>query len=183
VLRQSALDYMDRLEAAGPRSVGFEMLGPPRLTKLLFEGEILRRLCDDDLECVLELDAEHFAGRAERLLEGDADLRTRLLSANLAVLLSDGERLLRGRKVAVEPAPGETVDDTAWSGWVDLRPANWEAWRERAASVLARIEGEPGPEGGSQWDVEPWHRERTIRPGALAAWVLRYEDEGERIKR
>ena len=132
---------------------------------------------------MLELDAEEFAAGAEQLLTDDADLRTRLLSANLAVLLPDGERLLRGRKVAVEPAPGVEVDDTAWSGWVDLRPANWEAWRERAASVLARIEGEPGPEGGSRWDVEPWHRERTIRPGALAAWVLRYEDEGERIKR
>jgi hypothetical protein len=183
VLRQSALEHMDRLEAAGPRSVGFEMLGPPRLTKLLFEGEILRRLCGDDLGRVLELVPAHFAARAEALLADDADLRTRLLSANLAVLLPDGERLLRGRKVAVEPAPGEEVDDTAWSGWVDLRPANWEAWRERAASVLARIEEGPGPEGGSQWDVEPWHRERTIRPGALAAWVLRYEDEGERIKR
>ncbi|HEV7590052.1 MAG TPA: hypothetical protein VGO40_18185 [Longimicrobium sp.] len=183
VLRQSALEHMDRLEAAGPRSVGFEMLGPPRLTKLLFEGEILRRLCHGHLGRVVELDADGFARAAEELLRADADLRTRLLSANLAVLLADGERLLRGRKVAVEPAPGEAVDDTAWSGWVDLRPANWEAWRERAASVLARIEGEPGPEGGSQWDVEPWHRERTIRPGALAAWVLRYEDEGERIKR
>jgi hypothetical protein len=174
---------MDRLEAAGQRSVGFEMLGPPRLTKLLFEGEILRRLCGDDLGRVVELDPDDFAASAEALLTGDADLRTRLLSANLAVLLADGERLWRGRKVAVEPAAGQSVDDTAWSGWVDLRAANWEAWRERAAAVLARIEGEPGPEGGSQWDVEPWHRERTIRPGALAAWVLRYEDEGERIKR
>src|SRR6185295_11612172 len=136
VLRQSALEHMDRLEAEGPRSVGFEMLGPPRLTKLLFEGEILRRLCGDRLEGVPALEPEPFAAQAEALLQGDADLRTRLLSANLAVLLPDGERILRGRKVAVEPAAGEALDDTAWSGWVDLRPANWEAWRERAASVL-----------------------------------------------
>lgn len=106
-----------------------------------------------------------------------------MLSANLALLLPDGARLLRGRKVEIEPAPGEALDDTAWKGWVDLRAANWEAWRDRAVSVLARVSGEPGPEGGSQWDMEPWHRERSIRPGALAAWVFRYEDEGERIKR
>jgi hypothetical protein len=31
--------------------------------------------------------------------------------------------------------------------------------------------------------MEPWQRERRIRPGALAAWIFRYEDEGERIKR
>jgi NAD(P)-dependent dehydrogenase (short-subunit alcohol dehydrogenase family) len=184
VLRQSALSYMDSLErGAGNRSVGFEMLGPPRLTKLLFEGEILRRLCEGDLERVAGLDPAAFAAESERLVQGDPDLRTRILSANLAVLLTDGARVLRGRKVVVEPAPGEAVDDTAWKGWVDLRPANWEAWRDRAVGVLARVDAEPGAEGGSQWDIEPWHRERTIRPGALAAWIFRYEDEGERIKR
>jgi NAD(P)-dependent dehydrogenase (short-subunit alcohol dehydrogenase family) len=184
VLRQSALSYMEGLErGAGQRSVGFEMLGPPRLTKLLFEGEILRRLCGGDLERAAGLDPHAFAGESQRLVEGDADLRTRILSANLAVLLADGARLLRGRKVVVEPAPGEAAGDTAWKGWVDLRPANWGAWRDRAVGVLARVDAEPGAEGGSQWDIEPWHRERTIRPGALAAWIFRYEDEGERIKR
>jgi len=163
--------------------VGFEMLGPPRLTKLLFEGELLRRLCGDDLGRVPGADPAELAAGAEALLRGDADLRTRLLSANLAVLLPDGERVLRGRKVAVEPAEGASLDDTAWAGWVDLRATNWEAWRERAAAILSRIESEPGPEGGSRWDVEPWHRGRAIRPGALAAWILRHEDEGERIKR
>jgi NAD(P)-dependent dehydrogenase (short-subunit alcohol dehydrogenase family) len=184
VLRQSALAYMEELERdADGRSVGFEMLGPPRLTKLLFEGEVLRRMCDGRLESAAQLDPETAARDAEALVKSDADLRTRMLSANLAILLSDGEHLLRGRKVEIEPAPGETVDDTAWKGWVDLRAANWEAWRERAVSVLARVAGEPGAEGGSQWDIEPWHRERTIRPGALAAWIFRHEDEGERIKR
>ncbi len=184
VLRQSALSYMEGLEReAGHRSVGFEMLGPPRLTKLLFEAEILRRLCDGGLERAAALDPDAFAGESQRLVEDDADLRTRILSANLAVLLADGARLLRGREVVVEPAPGEAVSDTAAKGWVDLRPASWAAWRERAAAVLARVRAEPGAEGGSQWDIEPWHRERTIRPGALAAWVFRYEDEGERIKR
>ncbi|HEX6746443.1 MAG TPA: hypothetical protein VF092_03945 [Longimicrobium sp.] len=184
VLRQSALAYMEELEASAEhRSVGFEMLGPPRLTKLLFEGEILRRMCGGRLECAAQLDPAKAACDAGALVQADADLRTRVLSANLAILLPDGERLLRGRKVEIEPAPGEGVDETAWKGWVDLRAANWEAWRDRAVSVLARIGGEPGPEGGSQWDMEPWHRERTIRPGALAAWIFRYEDEGERIKR
>jgi len=184
VLRQSALSYMEGLErGAGQRSVGFEMLGPPRLTKLLFEGEILRRLCEGGLERAAGLDPRAFADESERLVHSDHDLRTRILSANLAVLLGDGARVLRGRKVVVEPEPGEAVSDTAWKGWVDLRPANWEAWRGRAASVLARVDAGPGADGGSQWDIEPWHRERSIRPGALAAWIFRYEDEGERIKR
>ena len=182
VLRQGALTYMEELEErAGGRSVGFEMLGPPRLTKLLFEGEILRRLCGD-LPRAAVLDASDLSREAERMIHGDADLRTRILSANLAILLPDG-RVLRGQKVASEPQPGEALDDTARKGWVDLRPANWELWRGRAASVVARIAMEPGAEGGSRWDLEPWHREGAIRPGALAAWIFRYEDGGERIKR
>jgi NAD(P)-dependent dehydrogenase (short-subunit alcohol dehydrogenase family) len=184
VLRQSALSYMDELERAdGKRSVGFEMLGPPRLTKLLFEGEILRRLCGGSLDQAAALDPEAASARAGEMVDCDADLRTRILSANLAVLLPDGERLLRGRKVEIEPAPGESADAAAARGWVDLRPVSWAAWRERAAAVLRRVDAEPGAEGGSRWDIEPWHRERAIRPGALAAWVFRYEDAGERIKR
>ncbi len=49
--------------------------------------------------------------------------------------------------------------------------------------MLREVDGNPGADGGSGWDMQPWHRERSIRPGALAAWVFRYEDRGERIKR
>ena len=183
VLRETALRRMDEMQRErGEHSVGFEMLGPPRLTKLLYEAEILRRLFSG-LDEVAALDPDDVARRAGVLVEEDADLRTRILSAKLAVLLPDGARVLRGRKVEIEPAPGEPVAQTARKGWVDLRPEGWSVWKARAAAVLEGIDGNPGAEGGSGWDMQPWHRERSIRPGALAAWVFRYEDRGERIKR
>lgn len=183
VLRETALRRMDELQRArGEHSVAFEMLGPPRLTKLLYESEILRRLFGS-LDEVAALEPEAVAARAAALLQEDADLRTRILSAKLAVLLPDGGRLLRGSRVEIEPGPGETLDQTARKGWVDLRPASWGAWKARAGRVLAEVDGNPGADGGSGWDMQPWHRERSIRPGALAAWVFRYEDRGERIKR
>lgn len=183
VLRESALRRMDELQAAsGERSVGFEMLGPPRLTKLLYEAEILRRLCTG-LDDAAALDADTFAARADELVSKDADLRTRILSSKLAVLLPDGARVLRGRRVEIEPAPGQAPAETARQGWVDLRPENWALWRGRIGAILRSIDATPGPEGGSRWDLEPWHRDRSIRPGALAAWIFRYEDKGERIKR
>ena len=83
----------------------------------------------------------------------------------------------------VEPAEGDTPAQTARNGWVDLRAENWAAWRERIRVILADLDGRTGPEGGSRWDAEPWQQARTIRPGALAAWIFRYEDKGERIKR
>ena len=47
VLRSEALGAMERWETEhGIGSVAYEMLGPPRLSKLLFEAAILRRLYD-----------------------------------------------------------------------------------------------------------------------------------------
>ena len=184
VLRETALRRMEEMEAAcGQRSVAFEMLGPPRLTKLLYEAEILRRLCGGRLDAAAALDPEAFAPEADALVSADGDLRTRMLTAKLAVLLPDGARVLRGRRVEIEPQPGESAAQTARKGWVDLRAENWALWRGRAAAVLREIDAQPGAEGGSGWDMQPWHRERSIRPGALAAWIFRYEDRGERIKR
>jgi NAD(P)-dependent dehydrogenase (short-subunit alcohol dehydrogenase family) len=183
VLRTAALAHMDALEEeSGTHAVAYEMLGPPRLAKLLFEGEILRRLADGSLDSAAALDPAAFATRAERLIEDDADLRTRILSIGLPILLSDGARVLRGRdvKVGIEDGGAESA---ARRGWVDLRAENWGAWARRVGEVLRRLDSHHGAEGGSRWDMEPWQRERRIRPGALAAWIFRYEDEGERIKR
>jgi NAD(P)-dependent dehydrogenase (short-subunit alcohol dehydrogenase family) len=183
VLRHSALAHMEALEEKhGARAVAYEMLGPPRLAKLLFEAEVLRRICNEALDEAAALDPDEAAARAERLVENDEDLRTRMLSIGIPVLLSDGRRVLRGREVKVPPE-GPAWEGACQSGWVDLRPANWERWRGRVREIVAGIDGNPGAEGGSGWDLEPWHRERRIRPGALAAWIFRYEDRGERIKR
>ncbi|MDQ3556492.1 MAG: short-chain dehydrogenase [Gemmatimonadota bacterium] len=186
VLRQSALAHMEALETdAGVRSVAYEMLGPPRLSKLLFEGAILDRLSDGDLARAASLEPEATARAATALVEDDADLRTRILSIGLPILLPDGERVLRGAEVKVRPDAGERWDAgrLAERGWVDLRPENWRRWRERLHAVLAERDGRAGAEGGSRWDAEPWERTGRIRPGALAAWIFRHEDGGERIKR
>jgi NAD(P)-dependent dehydrogenase (short-subunit alcohol dehydrogenase family) len=183
VLRTAALAHMDALEEeSGSHAVAYEMLGPPRLAKLLFEGEILRRLSDGSLDRAAELEPEEMAARAGRLLDEDADLRTRILSIGLPILLADGERVLRGRDVKVGLGD-RGPEAAARSGWVDLRAANWATWQRRVGEVLRRLDSHSGAEGGSRWDMEPWQRERRIRPGALAAWIFRYEDEGERIKR
>jgi NAD(P)-dependent dehydrogenase (short-subunit alcohol dehydrogenase family) len=186
VLRQAALSHMEALEAeTGTRCIAYEMLGPPRLSKLLFEAAILGRLFDDRLERAARSDAEETAAAARALVEEDADLRTRILSIGIPILLPDGERILRGRTVDVLPGDDGTTDPErlAERGWVDLRASNWRHWRERAAEILRRIQETPGVDHGSRADIEAWQLTRTIRPGALAAWVFRYEDGGERIRR
>ncbi len=185
VLREAALASMETLEREHAlESVAYEMLGPPRLSKLLFEVAILARL-HDGLEAASDLDPAETAERAAALVSEDDDLRIRILSIGLPIFLPDGERLLRGPVAKVAPEDGQSPRDPrlAEKGWVDLRPANWEKWRDRLRAVRAELEAGPTAADGSRADLEPHGRGTSLRPGRLAAWVFRNEDAGERIKR
>jgi hypothetical protein len=161
------------------------MLGPPRLSKLLFEAAILRRVIGGGLPAAAGLDEESVARAAGELIGSDADLRTRILSIGLPILLPDGRSVLRGAEIKVRPEPGvrPEAERLIEAGWVDLRPSSWVRWRRRAAEMLASVEPGHGAEAGSRRDLEGWQLGGGIRPGALAAWVFRHEDRGERIKR
>ena len=180
VMRSAAIDRMEELEREhGVRAVAYEMLGPPRVSKLLFEAALLGRLYGD-LETASSLDAEATATEARSLLESDADLRQRILSIGLPILLDDGT-VLRGPMVKV-PLDGE-VERSAGRGWVDTRAENWTRWRTRIGRVLAERETLPGVDQGSVADFDRFERTERIRPGALAAWILRTEERGARMKR
>jgi NAD(P)-dependent dehydrogenase (short-subunit alcohol dehydrogenase family) len=185
VLREVAVAKMEALEREhGVEAIAYEMLGPPRLSKLLFEVALLRRLFPD-LDAAAGLDPDDTARRTAELIETDADLRGRILTIGLAILLPDGERLLRGPSLKVAPEPGQSPRDPrlADNGWVDLRSANWARWRSRFEAILRELDGGPGAGEGSRADREPSDRGREVRPGRLAAWVFRHEDAGERMKR
>ncbi len=185
VLREVALERMETLEREqGVDAVAFEMLGPPRLSKLLFEAHLLGRLYGG-LDEAAELDPETTAEQAAGLVATEPQLRVRILSIGLPILLPDGARLLRGPDVKCPPDNGAEPDvaHLADAGWVDLRPANWEKWRQRLAAMKAELAAAPGPEYGSRADYAPGDRRRRLRPGALAAWIFRNEDAGARMKR
>ncbi len=184
-MREVALEMMETLERErGVDAVAFEMLGPPRLSKLLFEAHMLGRLYGN-LDAAVSLDPHETAERTTSLIEEDADLRVRILSIGLPILLPDGQRLLRGPDVKCPPQAGSAPDVArlADTGWVDLRPANWEHWKARLNAIRDELERAPGPEFGSRSDYAPGDRRRRMRPGALAAWIFRNEDNGVRIKR
>jgi NAD(P)-dependent dehydrogenase (short-subunit alcohol dehydrogenase family) len=184
VLREVAIEHMAALEREhGVEAVAYEMLGPPRLSKLLFETAILGRLYGG-LRDVAAMDAEETSRRALDLVTGDADLRGRILTIGLPIVLPDGASMLRGPEVRIQPADGQAATDPRLieAGWVDLRAVNWRKWSERANRMLAEL-GDTHPERGSRADAEPGDRGVTIRPGRMASWVFRHEDRGTRIKR
>ena len=184
-MREVALRYMEELEEQhGVRSIAFEMLGPPRLSKLLFEAEILHRLYGSVREAAT-LDPEMTSERASELVATDATFRSDILSVGIPVLLPEGDRVLRGPRLAFLPDTDGEPPDPTWAnrGWVDLRPVSWARWRDRCASYVERVLDAPSAEHGSGADLDVRARSGDIRPGALAAFVFRYEDEGERMKR
>jgi NAD(P)-dependent dehydrogenase (short-subunit alcohol dehydrogenase family) len=185
VLRSTVLARMDAMEQErGERSVAYEMLGPPRLSKLLFEAQLLA-LLHGTLAGAAGMDPDETATAAQALIEGDEDLRQRIISIGLPILLADGKTLLRGPVVKVPPEPGLPPDHARVvdAGWVDLRPANWTRWRQRCAALHDEIEHRPGLEAGSRADIEYGDDTGQLRPGRMAAWIFRHEDRGERIKR
>jgi hypothetical protein len=185
VLRSAAIESMERMEReSGIESVAYEMLGPPRLTKLLFEGAILRRLYRS-YDAALALDPEKTAEMAQDLVEGDEDLRQRIVSTGVPILVRDGSSLLRGPVVKVlppEPEGHPLEEKVVESGWVDLRPGNWERWQARIRSVVDELRNQPGVEKGSRTDFDYGDSAQEMRPGRMAAWVFRVEDHGDRIK-
>ncbi len=183
VLRSAAIDRMEEMERElGVESVAYEMLGPPRLTKLLFEGSILKRLFGT-YEAAMVMDPEETADRAQALVDTNDDFRQRIVSTGVPILVQDGGALLRGPVVKILPPSDRPLEDRVVdSGWVDLRPQNWRTWKERIQAVVRERREEPGVERGSRTDQHYRDTEETLRPGRLAAWVFRVEDEGDRMK-
>jgi hypothetical protein len=184
LLREAALRRLGELEAeSGVRSIAFEMLGPPRLTKLLFEAYLMSRLFAS-VQALASARPGDLGRRAEELLRRDPALRAEILSVGIPIASADGERVYRGPLVMVPPADGDPLA-AAPRGWVDLRAANCELWVARARRMVELAGGRAAHRRGTgsdeEWTgIEPGD---PIAPWRMATWVFRYEDRGERIKR
>jgi len=184
LLREAAMQRLDALELRHKvRSVAFEMLGPPRLTKLLYESYIWARL-HPSVEMLARSEPVALAAEAEALLTRDGGLRAEILSVGIPIVTRDGKGLMRGPRVVVPPTSGDPLG-AASRGWVDLRPANCQLWIDRAKRIVAATEARASGPRGSGSDEEWFAIEagEPIVPWRMATWVFRVEDQGERNKR
>ncbi|MFO1429359.1 MAG: hypothetical protein U1F76_04350 [Candidatus Competibacteraceae bacterium] len=177
-LRQAALNRLRRLEAEHGQAVAFEILGPPRLSKLLFEAYLLKQVYAT-MMAVIQAEPATMAVALEQAITADAALRQRIISVGLPILLADGQRLLRGPVI-------KAVD--AYQGWVDLTAANMAKWQERLAAIRAMVRTELSGETSSRYD-RSYRASREWLPdddsfevGEIVAWVLSYEEQGRRGK-
>jgi hypothetical protein len=190
ILRHQAIDRMLELEKQhGVHSVAFEMLGPPRNSKLLFEAHLLR-LAFGTMSAVRGATPEQVRDALDRLVRTQTEQANRVLSIGVPILLDSGE-VLRGPQVLVpgnardEPVTPERLESWVRDGWVDLRLASCARWIERFRRVHAEIEAIPGHDTSSRHlrNRRFWHEDEAIQPGKLVGWILASEDGGWRIKR
>ncbi len=192
-MRVQALERMRILaEQHGVDSVAFELLGPPRLSKLLHEADLLRQV-RGSLRAVAEADTRALTLELEKRVAESPDVRSKIVSIGIPILMSDGRRLLRGPLVEIPPALGRTetpitprdVDTWAEAGWVDLREINVKKWQARAQTILADTGGIPPGDSSSRFehDHKYWLVDEPLNVGKLAAWIFVHEDKGLRVKR
>jgi hypothetical protein len=185
VLRRNAVGRLRALEESHQtRGVAFEMLGPPRLTKLLYEAYICRQLCPN-VRALADSKAPQLAEAAWRLVTTDAALRQQIVSVGLPIVAPNGRDLYRGSFVVVQPEPGRDPLSVAPRGWVDLRPEHFGVWIQRASAMVREAETRAAGPQSSGSDVE-WNAIEPgdgIEPSRFATWVFTVEDKGTRIKR
>ncbi len=191
-LRGAVVERMQELEREhGVTSVAFENLGPPRLSKLLYEAFLLERICGT-MDGVLARSAEELAAAAWQEVRDNQRLRAEIISIGIPILVPTGDRLLRAPEVKIPPHRGDdevALDDAAmesWAeaGWVDLRPRNWERWRTRVQAMVDECERTAADESSSRVFIRRHINSRTdpIRIGTLAAWIFGEEEKGARMK-
>jgi hypothetical protein len=197
VLRHRAIEFARQLELEhGVDSVAFEILGPPRLSKLLFEAYLLKRVFGT-LQAAAASDPQTISRDVTRLIGEDACLRSSAVSIGIPILMPDGRTLLcanRGRRDhrwEWQPwhATPDAINRWAETEWIDLRVSNMAGWQARVGAILAEADRLPHPsfDSSSRWvrpmsDASTWQLQPEINIGEVVGWIFINEDKGERMK-
>ncbi len=205
VLRQVALDKLKEtiatLRDSGEDlddSVAFELLGPPRLTKLLHEANLIR-IAYTSMRNAAEANPVDMAKKLEEVIEQNPKLRSAMLSVGVPVLLSNGKNYLRGPHILIPQhavqnefeVSDENLDSWCEKGWVDLREENMKRWQGWFGNLIHQkderkhhlINGEPDTSSRFDFDEDYFDPDGEINPGKMVGWIFINIDKGKRTKR
>ncbi len=195
LLRETALTDLAHAEAdSATPSIALGRLGPPELSKLLFEAHLLKE-CFQTLPGVLfdsdgnARSADDLARCATRRLE-DSDVRRMAPSIGIPILSTDGQTLIRGPRINVPELTGHqasvSLDDAddverwAQTGWIDLRPDNMATWLQPIHKMID-ARRELRDEGSAAATIRSYLPD-AFEIGEVVAWIFNNELGGYRIK-
>jgi hypothetical protein len=192
-MQSYAVEKLDELEKQhNTSSVAFEMLGPPRLTKLLYEAEIIR-LIYKNFNNYINSDPGSRSQQISDFLKENFKLRNEIVSVGLPILMEDGKTVLRGPEVLIpsksegneiEITP-EQIDKWTHSGWVDIRKENWDKWESRLRDIMAQTKNGEDNLHSSRfiYNDDYWEHFENINIGKVVGWLFINEEDGLRFKR
>lgn len=187
-----ALEKMKKLERQhNVHSVAFEMLGPPRLSKLLYEAHLLK-LVYSTVNNVLKVSARQMSEDLAAAIAKEVALRSHIISIGIPILLPDGKTLLRAREVKIPafkginelPITSRSINEWVHNGWVDLRIANMETWKKRLSAIKKELVSLPANDTSSRnfRTAEYWQQFNEIDEGKIVGWIFTEEEKGRRMK-
>jgi hypothetical protein len=191
-MQHLAVAKLAKLEADhGVASVAFEMLGPPRLSKLLFEVETLKRTCGN-MKNIINKSATELTELCKNFILDNVKFRNEAISVGIPILMNDGASLLRGNLMKIpvfgaekelEITP-ENIEKWADAGWIDLRAKNWEMWISRIKAIIDEAELIPEDDTSSLHvrTVQYWNYFEIIDVGKVVSWIFINEEKGNRMK-
>jgi hypothetical protein len=189
---QGALAKMKQLEKDhNTNSVAFEMLGPPRLSKLLYEAHLLKKIYGT-VNAVLKTASKKLSDDVTTYITKDDALRSQIISIGIPILLPNGKTLLRGNEVKIPAFRGlnelnispESLEEWARAGWIDLRPSNMDQWKLRLNEIKKEVELHIANDTSSRnfRTMEYWENFDNIDAGKIVGWIFTEEEKGKRMK-
>ncbi len=192
LLRQVALDRIQQIEAEGSvPSIALGDLGPPQLSKYLFELYLFRAEFGALEPTAVGLRGADAGARLAERLGAMPELCDAIVSVGIPILMPDGATIRRGPEIKIpgyDPSVGPRratateIDQWAQKGWVDLRPQSLIAWADRLDRALESRRG--GSAGASDAMGHETYGRDDFRLGEVVAWVFANEPgfRGFRIK-
>ena len=191
LLRRAALTDLSLSEQASSiPSIALGRLGPPELSKLLFEAYLFKSAFKTIERSVASDRSASDISEALELAINSSGVSEIAPSIGIPILLSDGTTLLRGPRINVPEIIGHSTSISLkdkdqlekWirKGWIDLRPSNMECWRNRFKKML-RARAQLRDMGSASASIYTFLGD-TFEIGEVVAWIFNNELEGYRIK-
>jgi hypothetical protein len=189
LLRNAALNDLSIIqEESGVPSIALGRLGPPELSKLLFEAHLFKHAFGS-MSAVLQCSDQELSEHLAAVL-GPAGVADSAPSIGIPVLMPDGKTLLRGPRINVPELVGHStsvplgnskqVEAWAAKGWIDLRPGNMALWKKRLDKMV-HSRGVLRDAGSAAASIRTYMSD-TFEPGEVVAWIFNNEMGGHRIK-
>ncbi|MFA7361227.1 MAG: short-chain dehydrogenase [Candidatus Kapaibacterium sp.] len=191
-LQHSAVEKIKQLEKKHKTSsVAFEMLGPPRLSKLLYEAHMIK-LVYGSFKKFINDSPKNSTNKLYNLIKKNNELRSEIVSIGVPILLPDGKRIFRGPDVKIPAmAKGDTLKLTKqnvekWTKdcWLDLRESNWKNWRQRFINIMKTTDKNYDSTFSSReiFHHNYWHNFDEVNIGKIVGWIFINEEQGLRMK-